>query len=280
MSIFDIQSGFTRGTFALSDDEFIQASQDVSELSGFKVKFNDNGWVISAAMSKRLMGFDSLDAAPLYLYELGSLARVDFNDDRINLVEKDIGGVFIRNLVDGNVINGFDGRREERNQTAPDFKLSDNGQIIGIEADGTVVPVQLSVWDVIADKNLMNISGLCLSGSCRMPIFAISADGDLIAYEALGNDGSVELSILDINSETEMHQFSQINDSVIATSFSPDSRLLTAIDNDGVLHIWDVVNGVERVIIQTNNAQNVMFSRNGQVLYAWNGEFVQAWSLP
>ena len=280
VSIFDIQSGFTRGTFALTDEELIQVSQDVSQLTGFKVKFNENGWVISAAMSKRLMGFDSLDAAPLYLYELGSLARVDFNDDRVGMVEKDIGGVFIRNLVDGTVKNGFDGKREKLNQAAPDFKISDNGRIIGIEADGSVVPVQLSVWDVFADKNLLNISGLCLSGSCRMPIFALSADGNLLAYEALGNDGSVELSILDINSNSEVHQFNQINDSVKATSFSPDARLVAAVDNNGVLHVWDVVIGVERVIIQTNNAQNVMFSRNGQVLYAWNGEFLQAWSLP
>jgi WD40 repeat protein len=280
VNIFDIQAGFTRGTFALSDEELSQASQNVSQLSGFKVKFNENGWVISAAMSKRLMGFDSLDAAPLYLYELGDLASVDFNDDRIRLVEKDIGGVFIRNLVDGNVINGFDGRREKPNQAAPDYQLSENEQIIGIEADGSVVPVQLSIWDVIADNNLMNLTGLCLSGSCRMPNFALSADGNLVAYEVLGNDGSVELSILDLNTNAEIHQFNQITDNVKSTSFSPDGRLVAAIDNSGVMHIWDVAIGVERVIIQTNNALNVMFSRNGQVLYAWSGEFLQAWSLP
>ena len=76
------------------------------------------------------------------------------------MVEEDTGGVLIRNLVDGSVINGFDGRKEKQNQAAPVYSLSDNGRIIAIETDGTVVPVQISVWDVVADTNLLNYSGI------------------------------------------------------------------------------------------------------------------------
>lgn len=280
VSVFDIPTGYTRGTFALSDDDLALVSQDAAQFHGFSVKFNENGWVISAAMNKRLYGLDSLDAAVLYQYELGTLARVHFNDNRITMVEEDTGGVLIRNLVDGSVINGFDGRKEKQNQAPPEYSLSDNGRIIAIETDGTVVPVQLSVWDVIADTNLLNYSGLCLDGSCRIPAFGLSFDGSMIAHEVLGLDGSLELKVFNLDTNTELHQFDQVSGGVKSVAFSPDGQLVAAIDQDSVMHIWDITIGVERVIIQTNNAQNVAFSRNGQILYAWGADFIQAWSLP
>jgi WD40 repeat protein len=280
VSVFDIPTGYARGTFALSDEDLALVSQDVPQLSGFSVKFNDNGWVVSAAMSKRLYGVDSLDAAVLYQYELGALARVHFNDDRISMVEEDTGGVLIRNLVDGRVVTGFDGRKEKPNQASPDYSLSDNGRIIAIEADGTVVPVQLSVWDVVADTNLLNYSGLCLDGSCRIPVFGLSFDGSLVAHEVLGLDGSLELKVFNLVANTENHQFDQVDGGVKSVAFSPDGQLVAAIDQDSVMHIWDIAIGAERVIIQTNNANNVSFSRNGQILYAWGDDFIQAWSLP
>ena len=279
VSVFDIPTGFTRGTFALSDEDLALVSQDAPQLIGFSVKFNENGWVVSAAMNKRLYGLDSIDAAALYQYELGALARVHFNDNRITMVEEDTGGVLIRNLVDGSVVNGFDGRKEKQNQAPPVYRLSDNGRIIAIETDGTVVPVQLSVWDVVADTNLLNYSGVCLDGSCRIPAFGLSFDGSMIAHEVLGLDGSLELKIFNLVANTEIHQFDQVSGGVKSVTFSPDGQLVAAIDQDSVMHIWDIAIGAERVIIQTNNAKNVAFSRNGQILYAWGDDFIQAWSL-
>ncbi len=280
VNIFDIASGGVRGTYALTDENLALVAQDPNNLFGFIVKFNENGWVLGAAMSKNLIGLDSLDAAPLYQYELGSKAVVNFLPDRVQLVEADSGGVTIRDLVDGVVVTGYDGRKVKPNNTPPDYSISENDQLVGIEVDAQENQYGLEVWDVESDSSLMNFKGICLDNVCKMPTFSLFPESSRIAVTRQNNDQSVSIIIVNLFSNQIVYRFNLSDFVMRSIAVSPNEEVVAAIDGKGILHVWDLTSGEERGAIQTDNAAKVGFSRNGQILYAWSAKSIQAWGNP
>lgn len=280
VNVFDIASGSVRGTYALSDDNLSLAAQDPNNLFGFIVKFNENGWVLGAAMSKNLVGLDSLDASPLYQYELGAKAIVNYLDDRLQMVEADSGGVTLRNLVDGVIVNGYDGRKNKPNDAPPVYSISENGKIVGIEVDAQESQYGLEVWDVASDSSLMNFKGICLENVCKMPTYALFPESSRIAVTRQNNDQTVSIIIVNLFSNQIVYRFNPSDQGVRSIAVSPNEEVVAAIDGKGILHIWDLTSGEERGAIQTDNAAQVEFSLNGQFLYAWSTKSIQAWGNP
>lgn len=279
VNVLDVPSGLVRGSFVLNDETLTRVTTDVVVLQGFKVKFNENGWVLSAAMSKMLVGLDSLDATPLYQYDLGPFARVAYDANRIHMVEADTGGIILRKLETGEILNGYGGRKAKPNQAAPDYAVSENWQVLGIEAEGENVSVQLSVWDIADDNNLINFDGICTGTDCRPPAFAIAPEGNWIAVEA-ESDGVTALKVVDLASLAEIHSFSGLAAPINGINFSPDGKLVAALDGGSTVHVWDVEIGIERAAIQTEALTDVAFSRDGVFLFAWNTKSIQVWSQP
>jgi len=280
VNILDIPSGLTRGTFSLSDEALQIAAQDLANLKGFKVKFNESGWVLSAAMSKNLVGLDTLDAALLYQYELGSKGQVTYSVNRIHLVEADTGGVTVRNLLDGAVINGFGGRKVKPNQSPPDFVLSEEGSLLGIETDARENEYELAIWDVAKDTSLMNFKSICQLEVCKIPAYDLYPEGNKIIVSRQGNDGSIEVILVDLQSHTILFRLDALQGGVRSLAFSPDGKLAAGLDGSGKLYVWNMENGVELVSKQSGSPEQIQFSRDGQFIYGWNSTTLFAWGNP
>jgi len=280
VNIFDIASGVARGTYSLTDEALRIAGQDPKNQYGFIVKFNENGWVLGAGMSKYLVGLDTLDAAPLYQYELGPKAQISYTFDRLHLIEADSGGLIIRNLADGTIQNGYGGRKVKPNDAPPAFSMTENGALLGIETDSQENSYGLAVWDVKADSNLMNFKGICQVNNCEMPTFAFFPESERIAVTRQNNDGSVSIIIVNLFSNQIVYRFNPSDKGVRAIAVSPNQEIVAAIDGNGVLHLWDIGSGEERAAIQTDDARNVQFSRDGRLLYVWGPKNIQAWGNP
>ncbi|MHB8134883.1 MAG: WD40 repeat domain-containing protein [Anaerolineaceae bacterium] len=280
VNILDIPSGVTRGTFSLSDEALKIAAQDLTNLRGFKVKFDESGWVLSAAMSKNLVGLDTVDAALLYQYELGSKGQVTYSVNRTILVEADTGGVTVRHLLDGAVINGFGGRKVKPNQAPPDFVLTEDGSLLGIETDARENEFELALWDVEGDTGLMNFKGICISEVCKIPAYALYPAGDQIIVSRQGNDDSIEVILVDLQSHEILFRLDALQGGVKSLAFSPDGHLAAGLDGTGKLYVWNMENGDELVSKQSGSPDYVEFSRDGQFIYGWNSTTLFAWGNP
>jgi WD40 repeat protein len=279
ISIIDVPTGLTRGTFALTNEEINLAVWNNENLHGFDVRFNENGWVLTAGMSKLLVGLDTLDATLLYRYELGEQAILNFNENRVYFAEQDAGGISIRMMDTGEITTGFGGKGTDE-QPLPSYDVSTNWERVAIVSGDEQNQPQLSVWDVFVDWNIINIPGICVDDLCRAPAFSLSSDGKLIAVELEGEDDKNDLQVINLDGLNELHRFSGLQTGVRAVDISPTGNLISALDEAGVLHVWDLEIGVERAAIQTNDAEFVQFSNNGQFLFAWNDDTLWAWSQP
>ncbi len=279
VNIIDVPTGLTRGTFALSNEEINLIVWRNENLRSFDVRFNENGWVLTAGMSKLLVGLDTLDAALLYRYELGEQAILNFNENRVYFAEQDAGGISIRMLDSGEISTGFGGKGSQQ-QPLPRYEASTNWQRVAIVSGDAENQPQLSVWDVFVDWNIINIPPICEDATCRAPAFALSADGSLIAVEREGENDKNDLQVINLDGLNELHRFSGLQTGVKAVDISPTGNLISAIDEANVLHVWDLEIGVERAAIQTRDADFVQFSMNGQFLFAWNEDTLSAWSQP
>ncbi len=280
VNILDISSGLTRGTFSLSDEALSAAAQDPTNIVGFKVKFNENGWVLAAAMSKNLVGLDTLDAALLYQYELGAKGQVSFPIDRNQILEADTGGITIRNLEDGVVINGFGGRKVKPNQAPPAFVLSETGKVLGIETDAAENEFELAVWNVADDASLMNFKGICVDGQCEIPVFGLFPDDERIIVTRQGNDSSLEVIYVNLISHEIILRITGMTNGVKALAASPKGDLAAGLDDAGILRIWNMVSGDVITSFETPTLDFVEFSRDGQFIYAWDENAIYAWGLP
>ena len=280
VNIFDIASGVVRGTYSLTDAALQTAALDQKNQYGFVVKFNENGWVLSAGMSKNLVGLDTLDAAPLYQYEIGPKAQVSYTLDRMHLIEADNGGLIVRNMVDGSVLNGFGGRKVKPNDAPPAYILAENGELLGIETDSQENSYGLAVWDVPADSNLMNFKGICQGNNCEMPTFAFFPESERIAVTRQNNDGTISIIIVNLFSNQIVYRFNPSEEGVRSIAVSPNEVIVAAIDGKGIMHLWDIGSGEERAALQTDDANKVEFSRDGKLLYAWGAKNIQAWGNP
>ncbi|MDO9088408.1 MAG: hypothetical protein Q7U53_19550 [Anaerolineaceae bacterium] len=279
ISIFDIPTGLSRGLYEIEAVELQRIAVDAQELKGFDVKFNENGWVLAAAMSGKLVGVDSLDATPLFQFDLSPVAQVTFSDDRLEMVEADTGGVSLRKLETGEVYNGFGGKEGKPDEAAPLFALSENWEKIGIETDAEEDDVQLTIWDINQDQKIIDFAAVCENDNCRTPVFAFSPNGDWIVVET-NVDGIPYAKIIELENLSEIHQFDKFSSPIQSICVSPNSELITILNQNGVLRIWDLKFGAQRISLDASGIQNIEFSKNGQFLFGWNQDSFVVWSTP
>jgi WD40 repeat protein len=279
ISIFDIPTGLSRGYYEINVDELKAIFAESNSPQGFEVKFSENGWILAAGMSGSLVGVDTLDATPLYQFELGSNADILFADDRLVMLEADTGGVSLRRLDTGEIYNGFGGVDDKPDLAAPDYGLSGNWEVIGIETDAEQNDVQLTIWNILQDQKVVDFPAVCEDGNCRLPIFEISPVGDWVAVEQM-IDSQIIVQLFDLQSQTEMLQLDKFSSAVQSISISPRSELIAVLDQNGILRVWDVKFGAQRVSLNATDLEMVEFSKNGRYLFGWNFEKFIVWSLP
>ena len=279
VNIFDITTGLSRGLFEVDMEELKSIASAANDLKPFNVRFNENGWVLVAGMNGYLVGVDSLDATPLYQFDLGLNASIDFALDRLRMVEADQGGVFLRQMETGEVFNGFGGVEDKADQSAPIFGLSDNWEVIGIESDTEDNQIQLSIWQIALDEYIIDFPAVCEDDVCRNPKFSIGPKGDWIAVERfLDNKTSVQL--FDFTSQQEIHQLDNFADFVQSIAIAPTSKLVAVLDQNGVLRVWDVDFGAQRASREAEGLEQIKFSKDGRYLFGWNADTFRVWSLP
>ena len=279
VTIFDVPTGLARGQYEVEIDELRSLAQDAELLHGFEVKFNENGWVLAAGMSAHLVGLDTLDATPLYQFSLGMNAKVVFADDRLVMVEADTGGLTVRKVDTGEIFNGFDGRKDKPDQASPIFGLSDNWEVVGIESDAAENEVQLTLWNIVQDRELTTFPAVCEKNDCRLPVFQISPEGDWVAVEQF--DGSeIVVDLFNLIGQVQIHKLDKFSSAVQFISISPTSELVAVLNQNGVLRVWDVKFGAQRISLDASGLEQVEFSKNGRYLFGWNSEELKVWSLP
>jgi WD40 repeat protein len=279
VSIFDITTGLTRGLYEMNIEDLKTIAAESDELKAFEVKFNQNGWVLSAAMSGHLVGVDSLDATPLYQIDLSPQASIQYADDRLRMLEADIGGVLLRRIETGETYNGFGGVEEKPDGSVPIYELSNNWDVIGIESDADENDVQLSVWKISTDEQIADFAGICVEEECRNPIFAFAPKGEWIAVEMF-EDNSTTVQLFDLASLTEIHRLNNFSSMALSIAAAPTGELVAVLDQNGVLRVWDVDFGAQRVSLEAADIEKIEFSRNGRYLFGWNAESFIVWSLP
>lgn len=279
VNVFDVATKLTRGVYEIEPEKLATIVGESDDLRGFDVKFNQNGWILTAAMSGHLVGVDSLDATPLYQIDLTPLATIQFADDRLRMLESDIGGVLFRWIETGEVYNGFDGIEEKPDSSAPIVGLSEKWEVIGIESNNAENDVQLSTWQVEKDQFLMDFPAVCEDEDCRNPVFAISPKGDWIAVEKFEDNVTV-VQLYDFNTKNQVHLLTNFSNPVQSISISPTGELIAIVDQNGVLRVWDVDYGAQRVSLEANAIEVIEFSKDGRYLFGWNAESLAAWSLP
>jgi WD40 repeat protein len=279
ISIFDIPTGLSRGQYAIEPIELQRIVAEAQEPVGFDVKFNENGWVLAAAMSGKLVGVDSLDATPLYQFDLSPVAVVTFADDRLDMIEADTGGVSLRRLDTGEVYNGFGGKEGKPNEAAPLYSLSENWDMIGIETDAGEGDVQLTIWDINQDQKIIDFAAVCENDNCRTPAFAFSPNGDWIVVET-NVDGITYAKVIQLETLSEIHQFDKFSSPIQSICVSPNADLITILNQNGVLRIWDFKFGAQRNSLDASGFTNIEFSKNGQFLFGRNPEEFVVWSTP
>lgn len=279
VNVFDVATKLTRGVYEIEPEKLATIVGESDDLRGFDVKFNQNGWILTAAMSGHLVGVDSLDATPLYQIDLTPLATIQFADDRLRMLESDIGGVLFRWIETGEVYNGFDGIEEKPDSSAPIVGLSEKWEVIGIESNNAENDVQLSTWQVEKDQFLMDFPAVCEDEDCRNPVFAISPKGDWIAVEKFEDNVTV-VQLYDFNTKNQEHLLTNFSNPVQSISISPTGELIAIVDQNGVLRVWDVDYGAQRVSLEANAIEVIEFSRDGRYLFGWNAESLAAWALP
>ena len=279
VSIFDIPTGFSRGQYEIGIDELKSVAANAGSPQGFSVKFNENGWVLTAGMSGHLVGLDTLDATPLYKFNLGPNAKINFSDDRLVMLEADNGGIAFREIETGEIYNGFGGVENKPDQTPPMYGLSDNWEVVGIESNADENDVQLTVWNITQDQEITSFPAVCETTSCRLPVFQISPLGDWIAFERF--DGTqILVDLYDFEGQTQLHQLDKFSSAVQFISISPLSDLIAVLNQNGVLRVWDVKFGAQRVSLDASGLTMIEFSKNGRYLFGWNSEEFIVWSLP
>jgi WD40 repeat protein len=279
VNIFDITTGLSRGLFEVDIEELKSIASAAIDLQPFDVRFNENGWVLIAAMNGYLVGVDSLDATPLYQFDIGANARIDFAFDRLRMLEVDLGGVLLRRMDTGEVYNGFGGAEDKADQSAPIYGLSENWEVIGIESDTEDNQIQLSIWQIALDELIIDIPAVCEDETCRNPVFSIAPKGDWIAVERFVDD-NINVQLFDFTSQKEIHLLDNFADFVQSIAISPSSELIAVLDQNGVLRIWDVAFGAQRASRDAEGIEKIEFSKDGRFLFGWNSETLKVWSLP
>lgn len=279
VTIFDVPSGLARGSFEFSADELNKVTSQNGSPQAFKVKFNGNGWVLVAGMSGHLVGLDTLDASPLYQFELGANARINFADNRQEMIEVDTGGVALRKMDTGEIFNGFDGAENPSDSGYPQYALSENWNVIGIETNDEQSNLQLSVWRIDQDEKVADFPAVCDGDNCRIPNFVISGNGNWVAVEARDDQNSY-LRLFDLENYLTMPQLEKFIVPIQAIDASPSSQLIAVLTQNGVLRIWDVKFGAQRVSLDATGMEKIKFSNDGQFLFAWNKDKFSTWALP
>ena len=279
VTIFDVPTGLARGSYEIDSEELTRIVTQNDSPQGFYVKFNENGWILTAAMSGHLVGLDTLDAKPLFQFDLGDYASVVYADNRQEMVISDADEVSIRGLGSGEVINSFRGVQGDPDLAGPAFGLSQNWDVLAIGSSAGQNDVQLSIWNIFQDNELATFPAVCTDGECTVPAFAFAPEGDWVAVETKV-DTTVTVRLYDLSMQSDMLILDKFTSGVQAISVSPKSDLIAVMDKNGVLRVWDVKFGATRASLDATGMENIAFSKDGSVLFAWNSDTIISWSIP
>ena len=78
----------------------------------------------------------------------------------------------------------------------------------------------------------------------------------------------------------EFQQLTNFSSAVQSIAISPTGEVIAVLNQNGVLRVWDVDYGAQRVSLEADNMEKIEFSKDGRYLFAWNTESVLVWSLP
>jgi len=120
---------------------------------------------------------------------------------------------------------------------------------------------------------------VCVNNNCRTPVFAFSPNGDWIVVET-NVEGITYAKVIELEKISEIHQFDKFSSPIQSICVSPNSDLITILNQNGVLRIWDLKFGAQRISLDASGIKNIEFSKNGQFLFGWNLEKFVVWSTP
>ena len=139
-----------------------------------------------------------------------------------------------------------------------ELAFKDNGKMLASYDD----EVTAKVWDLSNDKE---INSAVIEETPFASSTVISVDGAMVAKHTYGEESS--LIILEAATGKEV---TKIKGLASAGSFSPDNKLLSGIDNEGAVKLWDVNTGEVRKILKSPDASRCMsgmvFSSDGKKL--------------
>jgi WD40 repeat protein len=103
--------------------------------------------------------------------------------------------------------------------------------------------------------------------------------GDWVAVEKF--DGSETfVDLFNLIGQVQIHQLDKFSSAVQFISISPTSELVAVLNQNGVLRVWDVKFGAQRVSLDASGLEQIEFSKNGRYLFGWNSEELKVWSIP
>ena len=147
----------------------------------------------------------------------------------------------------------------------PNVCFSPNGKVVAASGvDGTI-----HLWSVTTGQNLIKLTGH--TGSVRA--FSFSPDG--ITILSKGSDKTVRL--WDAITGEFLKTLTGYTDDINAVSFSPDGKTIAIIGADNTIQLWDTGTAQRLKTLITDNAHEISFSLDGNILVSRGSNGVQLW---
>src|SRR5690606_962626 len=125
----------------------------------------------------------------------------------------------------------------------------------------------------------MDFPAVCDEDDCRNPVFPLSPIGEWISVEKF-EDNTTREQLYDLNTKKELQLLSDFVSPLQSIAIAPTGEVKEVVDQNGVLRMWDVDYGAQRVSLEANAIEEIEFSRDGRYLFGWNAESLAVWSLP
>ncbi|MCY4403320.1 MAG: sigma-70 family RNA polymerase sigma factor [Candidatus Poribacteria bacterium] len=134
-----------------------------------------------------------------------------------------------------------------------------------------LVMTSVGIWsyDVLTGKELM-----LSSGSGRVMEYVVLSP-DLRTYALTPNH---KIELWDVHSDKLITTLEGHDRYVSSVAFSPDGKMLASSDSAGIIRIWEIENGLHRVIsTPLNFVSNLMFSPDGNTIVSSSNDDVRLW---